>query len=361
MSEPAPERDWFVAERSSHSFVRELQRLKRRAKARPIGFIVLAALLAGAVVFKRSRRPATYKARVVMVVTEGELSTDRTPLPRKELRDYVTALSFTRARLLAVVEELDLFPARAVRGDDWAIGALRANLKIDVYRNYFANDRGFETARRSARIGVIYRDSDPERAIAVARRVSELIAETESRRRELSSAAAVEQARIIVERARSALLARRSLLTENLLARDQADRNRDALREAELTLEIGRLQKQLEADRNLVRLTEGDLSEIELRAALDTSRLGLSFDVADEHAPEARDPNAWLVLAAIGVVSFIFLLPLCAIGIAAFDSRVHDLEDVERLGLDVVGHVPGFRGDRVGSLDRRGAPRNRVP
>ncbi|HUH05903.1 MAG TPA: hypothetical protein VML75_28130 [Kofleriaceae bacterium] len=353
--------DWIEAERSSHSFVRELQRLKRRAKARPIGFVLLAALLASAVVYKRSRRPETYKARVVMVVTEGELSTDRTPLPRKELRDYVTALSFTRARLLSVVEEHDLYPARAVRGDDYAAAAMRSNLKVEVYRNYFANDRGFETARRSARIGIIFRDSNPERATRVARRVAELIAETESRRREQSSSDAVDQSRAISSRARTAMEERRTQLTEALLARDRARTANERLREAELSLEIERLEQQLEADRTLVRLTEADVRDIELRAALDTSRLGLSFEVADEHAPEARDPNAWLVLAALGVVSFVFLLPLCAIGVGAFDSRVHDLEDVERLGLDVVGHVPGFRGDRVGSLDRRGAPRNRVP
>lgn len=353
--------DWIEDERTSHSFVRELQRLKRRAKARPIGFVLLAALLAGAVVYKRSRRPASYKARVVMVVTEGELSTDRTPLPRKELRDYVTALSFTRARLLSVVEELDLYPARAVRGDDYAAAAMRSNLKVDVYRNYFANDRGFETARRSARIGIIFRDSDPERAIRVARRVAELIAETESRRREQSSSDAVDQSRAVSSRARLAMEERRALLTEALVGRDRARKAGEALREAELSLEIERLQQQLESDRDLVRLTEADVRDIELRAALDTSRLGLSFEVADEHAPEPLDPNAWLVLATLGVVSFVFLLPLCAIGVGAFDSRVHDLEDVERLGLDVVGHVPGFRGDRVGSLDRRGAPRNRVP
>jgi hypothetical protein len=354
------ERDWFESERQSHSFVRELQRLKRRAKARPIGFVVLALLLAVGVVYKRSRKPASYKARVVMVVTEGELATDRTPLPRKALRDYVAAVSFTRARLLTVVEDLDLFPTRTLRGDDYAIAALRSNLRVDVYRNYFANDRGYETARRSARIGIVYRDSDPARAIKVARRVSELIVETESRRRQSTSTAAVTQAEIIVDRARTAMFDRRSRLTEALLAKDEATRRGDGLLAAELDLESRRLQRQLEADANLLRRTEADLREIDLRAALDTSRLGLTFDVVDEHAPEPLDPNAWAGLAAIGVVAFVFLLPLCAVGVAAFDSRVHDLEDVERLGLDVVGHVPGFAGDRVGSLDRRGAPRNRV-
>ena len=47
--------------------------------------------------------------------------------------------------------------------------------------------------------------------------------------------------------------------------------------------------------------------------------------------------------------------------IGAFDSRVHDVEDVARLDLPVLGHVPGFPGDNVGSLEARGALRARVP
>ena len=43
--------------------------------------------------------------------------------------------------------------------------------------------------------------------------------------------------------------------------------------------------------------------------------------------------------------------------LGAFDSRVHDTDDVARLGLPVLGHVPGFAGDHVGSLSARGASR----
>jgi hypothetical protein len=47
--------------------------------------------------------------------------------------------------------------------------------------------------------------------------------------------------------------------------------------------------------------------------------------------------------------------------LGAFDPRVHDTDDVARRGLPVLGHVPGFSGDRVGSLRARGARRARVP
>jgi hypothetical protein len=353
-------RDWLEAEREDHDVVRELQRLKRRAKARPVAFVLLAALLAGAVVYKRASRPEVYKARVVLRVVEGELSEDRTPLPRKELRDYVRAVAYTRARLLDVIEELDLYPMREVRGDNWAIATMRSHLTVDVYRNYFANDRGYETARRSARIAVIFRGNDPDKTVKVARRLADEVARSESQRRQELTAAALDQARRAVARAREQVNARRTLLTETLLARDAADRAHDGAEIARLTGELQRLQASAEGDRDLLRKTEGALSSLELRAALERQNMGLSFEVADETLPEPRPANEWMILAALGVVTFMVLVPLCAIGVAAFDARVHDLEDVERLGLDVVGHIPPFEGDAVGSLRDRGASGNRV-
>jgi hypothetical protein len=50
-----------------------------------------------------------------------------------------------------------------------------------------------------------------------------------------------------------------------------------------------------------------------------------------------------------------------ALLLGAFDSRVHDTDDVARLGLPVLGHIPGFAGDNVGSMQARGAARARVP
>jgi hypothetical protein len=47
--------------------------------------------------------------------------------------------------------------------------------------------------------------------------------------------------------------------------------------------------------------------------------------------------------------------------VGAFDSRIHDLDDVARLGIPVVGHVPRFPGDSVGSLRERGVKRRGVP
>jgi len=361
MSNSTTRGNWMEAERDRLGVVRELQRLERRAKARPFGFILWALLLAGAVIGMRARKAPLFKARVIMRATEGALNQESSPLPRRELRNYINALAFTRANLLQIINDLGLYPRRKKRGDDWAIKQLRANLYVDVYTNYFANERGYATSQRSARIGVVFRDPDPDRAVRVARRLAELVAESESARRREQTTDAIAEAQRATDRARKALLARQTEVTQAIVDRNEARRTHDEGRAAQLTAELDRLQHQLKAESDRVTRAETALGSLQLRMAAERKQMGLSFEIVDERLPEKRTGKAWVLLTALGVVSFLVLLPLCAIGVAAFDSRVHEAEDVERLGLDVVGHVPGFSGDAVGSFRKRGAPRNRVP
>jgi hypothetical protein len=88
--------------------------------------------------------------------------------------------------------------------------------------------------------------------------------------------------------------------------------------------------------------------------------LDLSLTVVDEHKPEAAGTRSFVLALVLTVVG---LCALCASAliIGAYDARIHDAEDVSRLGLPLLGHVPGFPGDHVGSLRARGVRRRRVP
>jgi capsular polysaccharide biosynthesis protein len=88
--------------------------------------------------------------------------------------------------------------------------------------------------------------------------------------------------------------------------------------------------------------------------------LDLVIEIAGEKRP-TRPPSRGLMISILLVIVGIGSLLGSALLIGAFDSRVHDVEDVERLGLPVLGHVPGFPGDRVGSLEARGVQRSRIP
>ena len=67
------------------------------------------------------------------------------------------------------------------------------------------------------------------------------------------------------------------------------------------------------------------------------------------------------IFLVVGTIVFCGFLPLVALFVGAFDTRVHDEEDVERLGLPILGHLPAFPGDGVGSLRSRGVRGRRVP
>ncbi|MBW2536689.1 MAG: hypothetical protein JRI55_34710 [Deltaproteobacteria bacterium] len=50
---------------------------------------------------------------------------------------------------------------------------------------------------------------------------------------------------------------------------------------------------------------------------------------------------------------FFALWPIMGVGVGAFDSRIHDLDDVRHLRLKPLGHVPPFAGDDFGSVEER--------
>src|SRR5262249_57329260 len=90
------------------------------------------------------------------------------------------------------------------------------------------------------------------------------------------------------------------------------------------------------------------------RRAADIAAAGLDLPLAvvDENRPE-RPTHSGLVLVMIAAVIGTFSLISAALVLGAFDSRVHEPDDAIRLGLPVLGHVPGFAGDNVGALRTR--------
>src|SRR5262249_35840611 len=114
-------------------------------------------------------------------------------------------------------------------------------------------------------------------------------------------------------------------------------------------------EKKLNGELALIVNSSDAIADRVTEAGLDT-RLSI---VAERH-PERSEPSG-LLLAMIIVVIGTGSLVGSALVVGAFDSRVHDIDDITRLDLPVLGHLPGFQGDDVGSLEARGAVRARVP
>ncbi len=358
----APRDDgWYESESPTRRvLVAELQRLKRRAQARWPLILVLVIGLTAAVLYKRAQKVKVHRAQVILAVAEGTLGDGRHPMPVMELRAYVNDVLLSNGVLLDLVEELDLFPLRAKLGDDFAINELRDMFNVGVFRNYFLYQYSVDEPR-SARIAIVVTHTDPDFAWRMAHRLATLVVDGEhAHRLEVAEQLGLE-VEAAIRTARARLIEVETALNERSLALSTAQQDGDVGRTAALTVETAELAARLRGEREAILglITQGSGDSMAL--AIDRAGLGMSFEIAEERRP-FEEPGARLYFQImIGAVVFFGLLPVVAIFVGAFDSRVHDAEDVERVGLPVIGHVPAFPGDRVGSLRARGVRGRRVP
>jgi capsular polysaccharide biosynthesis protein len=130
---------------------------------------------------------------------------------------------------------------------------------------------------------------------------------------------------------------------------------------ANLQVAIARLTRDVENQATQLRKSRDSKGRADLRLAMESSHINLVYQIVDERPPPPPEQGKEFRLAMVGLACFLIFLPLCAVAVGAFDSRIHDPEDVQRLGLEVVGHVPRFPGFGVGSLrGRRAAERRRT-
>ncbi|MGE0547925.1 MAG: hypothetical protein AB7O24_25565 [Kofleriaceae bacterium] len=352
--------DWYDAEEPTrHAFVAELQRVRRRVRVRPVRVVLLAALITGAIGYKVSTREKMVEAEVVLALTEGELSVDQDSLPADQLKEYVTAVLIPDQRRLELIETHNLFRLRHRLGDQYALTELESQIEIEVWRNSFAYyDTTIRNVEKSARIGITFFDTDPDRAIAVAQGLAQIAIETHIARKQRMA----EQVSNEVTRLRSGFQRQVESLEDNLVAKRSdlaiAKLHSDAKASATLSVDIAALEYELKRAQEQLSKLVGTSDEVADQASM--AGLGTTLEIVEQRRP-GRPAHAQFVFIMVMVVVGTFALIGSAMIVGAFDTRVHDTDDVERLGLPILGHVPGFAGDHVGSMDRRGAGRRRVP
>jgi capsular polysaccharide biosynthesis protein len=241
----------------------------------------------------------------------------------------------------------------------WAIEEVRKQIEVDVWRNtYVYYDPENPNRDPSARIGITVTDDDPDSAYELAHDIADIVVDATHERRMKYAEAITTQ----VTSERDAMAARLNQLdaelTELMVAFGQARRAKKEGLASAINLRVNVIDGQKkEAEKTMSELTTSQEAIADRIAA---AGLDLVIEIAGEKRPN-RPPNRGLLIAIALAIVGIGSLIGSALVLGAFDSRVHDVEDVERLGLPVLGHVPGFPGDHVGSLEARGVQRNRVP
>lgn len=350
--------DWYAREPAiSRVLVAELQRFKRRMKAHPVPVLLLALLLTAATLAWFVKKPRLHTARVVLRISEGALSQYEGPvLPHEDLASYIYDYSLPDPVLLdEVVEKQGFFRSELDKfGPDLAIDELREGLSIDVFDNYFYFGKEQDITPRSLRVAINYRYQDPDVAFALARLLADLVIAQESRRRADETRFAAVNARAILEHGERDIRALEEQLTQAQIELAQALRVEDQVEAAMQRVEVDDLGRRLILELSRVDSLRGETEQIELDSQLEEQHLGLVFETAGEVRPQGDTQVNPILLALVGLVCFCIFVPVCAIGLGTFDSRIHETEDVRRLGLPVVGHIPSFAGEHVGSLEARG-------
>jgi len=298
------------------------------------------------------------EAEIVLALTEGSLSTHKTNIPVEQLRDYVKSVLMPDAKLLQVIERRDLYRLRHQLGDDYALEELKSQLEVSIWKNlWLAYDEG-APQQKSARIGITVADTNPDRAYGIARDIAAIIiASADEQRQQLADQVSHDVANIrrrLTERLADIQRER----VERLVALIKATKEGKPGLAAALNLDVATLdrqQKRAEDDLAHAATSPNAIADRIAEAGLD-----MSVEIVEEKRPD-RTEHSGLVLIMIALVVGVGALLGSALLIGAFDSRVHDTDDVARLGLPVLGHVPGFAGDHVGSLAARGVARRRVP
>ncbi len=344
--------EWYESEPSMREeMIEEIQRIRRRFRAHPIRVLVLAAFVTGALTYKIATRPQRFEAEIVLALTEGTLSAKHNGLPVDELRQFVDGVLIPDQKLGELIERHNLYPIRKKAGMEYAIEQLREQIDVQIWKNSFVYyDEDAERAEHSARIGLTVTDSDPDRAFELAHDLSQIVIDTAQEHRQqvntrLSKEIAVSRdglTKRLDDLALAAAQKQAALTTAH-------GKHEEDLAQA-LALELGEIdheRKQAEKELADIAVSRDALADRIAAAGLDTS-----IAIVEETRPERPDHRQFVVVM-IAVVLGVGSLLGSALVLGAFDSKIHDTDDVARLGLPVLGHVPGFPGDRVGTLQAR--------
>jgi capsular polysaccharide biosynthesis protein len=339
--------------------IAEIQRLRRRAAVRPIPVLALALLITAGITYKVATKPKLYTADVVLAVNEGSLTRVRDKaIPFDELKEYVASVLLPDAEVEKVIEKHS--PGRIDKvGAQFALEQFRERLALQIWKNSFVYYHEIDAnAQKSARIGIEVTDQDPDDALEIANDLAAVIIRThDEQRRKLSEklAAEVVAVREATLKQLDDISAAIAVKQEALIEARKAVNSGLASRMIVDLAALSQDQKQAETFLDKIAVSsEGAAGRI-TAAHLDTT-----ISVVDRIRPE-RHEQSGLVLAMIVAVIGVGSLLGSTLVLGAFDSRVHEVDDVTRLGLPVLGHLPGFPGDHVGSLEARGAVRARVP
>jgi len=254
----------------------------------------------------------TYAPTFVIRVVEAEHHTRAMPPLKRQLGEYVRQAVFTSQPLLEIMKRHGLYPSLLRKNQRAALESFKEDISVEVYQNYFVEQRAPGDSPRSARLLVSFRSKNAEQALAVTRELGALIVAHERNTRRDQALAAVARA----EHARDVLVSAYQERSADVVAK-QSEMSRAQGGDPELQVQVvgllgslGRLERDVEA-------AERRASALDLGATLERHGMGLSFQIVDDGSLPGR-AGRLQAQALAGAATFVFGLPLIALGVGAF-------------------------------------------
>jgi len=308
-------RSWIDDEPRFIEAVRQTHRLFLDGLGRPIRValwgILLAAALAGAVFLRKH----TYSPHYVLRVVETDRDPVNQPRPTRDLADYVRQGVFTSEPLLALIRRYGLYPSLLRKSPRAALDSFREDTEVEVYRNYFVEERAANTSPRSARLSISYKNANRDVAVAVTRELGSLVADHVASLRGDQASRAADAARREVEDGQRVLESRRLEIESK---REEVARTRG--REARPFVELQNLVGSFDT---LALRQEGSVAReagLSMGASLERRGLGMSFETVDDGSLPTRSEEFDTELILAGA-TYIFGLPLVVVAIGAFAPK----------------------------------------
>jgi hypothetical protein len=322
---------WIESEPGFFALRHELRRLIDRASRRRRWVLLLAFLTSLLGVMMTLRAPHDYNAQITVRVTEVvDFHLPRSAWTDRELRSFVTQVAFTNEVLGKIYQDhlADIAPApNLARG----IERLREDVEIKTVRNRIMVEAQAQSGPRSAMVILRYAAAREDRAIAVLKALATPIIESSTKRRRREAQQEMAEASLRLEDAkRVAAAARAQALAQAGLPISGAG-SISPVRMVELDSALK--EANLRVDR-----FQQDMDAAARRNLAESRKSGIDFEVTEEGVE--RPLPLLPLLLAVAVLTFLCSLPIATVVVGAFASTVDTLEDVRRLGVPVLGHLP---------------------
>ncbi len=326
---------WVDDEPSFADFCGDWAAAVRGARGKLAWLVIVTVGVTALVGSWRMLHARTFRAAIVMRVSETLLTEQPPPVGDVELASYVADVFLSRETLGAIIEQHGLYPQSRGKNLSLALERMQQDIEIAVTQNYFAPERFIADPLRTARIVISYNGETPEQALAVVRDLGGRIVRERAQQRSSSARANAE-----------AISAEGTALRQQLLLA-RAQQTRLTAHYGESMLVLVRIAGLLKLIDNIEDdLTDHDHNENDftLVDGLENEGLGMRFEVIDPGrlpSPElGRSGDAVL----FGALALSCALPLAALGFGILPGRIAHPRDLERMGIDVLGTISA-RGD----------------